>query len=112
MLAVTAAGQVEELVSDLFDPGRRVPVLVVTTRHGERAPLVDVDQLAADLAAAPELGVAAVHVLETGPLTWELAGRLPDGLGVFGGASRIWWPGLESTSPPYRHPLVFAYSTE
>lgn len=53
-----------------------------------------------------------VRLVATGPLTWELTGLLPDGLGVFGGAARIWWPGLDRADRPHRHPLIFAYSRE
>ena len=52
-----------------------------------------------------------MHVRPTGPLTWELTGLLPEGLGVFG-AARIWWPGFTRTDAQYRPPLTFVYSRE
>lgn len=98
--------EVEALVEELFDPARKDPIVVVTTRNGESDPLIDACALAA------ELQPLIIRVLPTGPLTWELTGLLPEGLGVFGGAARIWWPGFTRTDPQYRHPLIFAYSKD
>lgn len=96
--------EIEALVEELFDPARADPVVVVTTRNGETTPLIDASAL------AERLRPLAVRVVPTGPLTWELTGLLPEGLGVFGGAARIWWPGFTRADPQYRHPLIFAYS--
>jgi hypothetical protein len=51
-----------------------------------------------------------VHVLRTGELTWELTAVLPERFEVFGGAARIWWPGLTPSDDPRRHPLIFCWS--
>lgn len=105
-IRLTTVEQVEALVAELFDPDRDEPIVVVTTRNGELEPLIEADDLAEAIAPLP------VRLVATGPLTWELTGLLPDGLGVFGGAARIWWPGLDRADRPHRHPLIFAYSRE
>lgn len=103
---VSRSEEVEALVRELFDPARTDPVVVVTTRCAETEPLIDVEALARELHPVP------VRVLRTGPLTWELTGLLPEGLGVFGGAARIWWPGFTRSDLQYRHPLIFIYSPD
>ena len=98
--------EVEELVHHLFAPGRTEPLVAVTVSSRVTEPFLDVEKLAALVDPVP------VVLLATQELTWELTGRLPDDLGVFGGAARIWWPGFTARDLPYRHPLVFAYSPE
>ena len=34
---------------------------------------------------------------------------MPDKLECYGGAVRIWWPGLTPESDPYDHPLFLAF---
>jgi hypothetical protein len=41
---------------------------------------------------------ADVVILETTEATWALSQLLPKRLDVYGGAVRIWWPGLASRS--------------
>jgi len=55
---------------------------------------------------------ADVVALETGDATWELADALPDRLDVYGGALRVWWPGLTRESDPYDHKLYLLRSEE
>lgn len=103
----TEVGTVEDvaaLVTLIREPGRTHPVVVVTTRNRETVPLIDAAALAEAVRPLP------VHVLRTGELTWELTALLPDEMGVFGGAARVWWPGYADSDPPRRHPLFFAYS--
>ena len=54
--------------------------------------------------------LAEVVLLETGDATWELTDALPARLDVYGGAARIWWPGLREDSDPYDHRLYFIHS--
>ncbi len=99
-------GEVADFVRDvLLDPGRRQPVVAVTTPPGGGRPAVEPELLERSLE-----GLAEVVLIETGEATWELAGALPPRLDVYGGAVRIWWPGLEAGSDPRAHPLLFAAS--
>ena len=98
--------EVEDLVQQLFAPGRREPLIAVTVSSRATEPFLDVERLAVLVDPVP------VVLLATQELTWELTSLLPDDLGVYGGAARIWWPGLTEQDQPHRHPLVFAYSPE
>lgn len=97
---------VETFVSGvLFAADRQLPVVAVTTRaHSEHA-WISAAELDAALA-----GRAIVVQIETGDVTWRLSDLLPDRLDVFGGALRIWWPGLTADADPYDHPLFLIFN--
>jgi predicted RNA-binding protein with RPS1 domain len=86
---------------NLLSSSRTLPVVAITTPPGEQHPLIDPDQLAKELA-----GKATVVLLETGEATWALSAALPKRLDVYGGAARIWWPGLTRESDPFDHVLL------
>jgi len=92
---------------ELFDPGRNEAIVAVTTRSGEPEPLVSAARLAQELA-----GKARVVVIPTGVVTWRLTSELPARLGVYGGAVRVWMPGLSPGSDPFVHPLLMVFSQE
>jgi len=48
---------------------------------------------------------AEVVLLDTGDATWALTAALPRRLDVYGGAARIWWPGLTREADPLDHDL-------
>lgn len=99
-------GQVRAFVEEvLLRADRTIPVVGVTVRRGDTDPMVDADALAEDLGDA-----ARVVVLATGDPTWELTDALADELDVYGGATRIWWPGLTRESDPQEHPLLFCWN--
>ncbi|HED64407.1 MAG TPA: hypothetical protein ENJ09_02520 [Planctomycetes bacterium] len=98
-------GSVPGWVRDvLLSPERDKPVVAVTTPPKRRDPWMDPELLEASLE-----GAADVVLLQTGKATWALAEALPDRLDVYGGALRIWWPGLHRASDPYEHELIFVY---
>jgi len=97
---VIEEGAVPALVDELFDLTRAAPVIAVTTRY--REPLVDVAALVEAVG-----GRGRVVVLTEGAATDALVEALPDRLGVFGGACRIWWPGLTRDADPLAQPLVW-----
>lgn len=90
----------------LLDPARVLPVVVITTagaaQDGGRpvGRLVDPEPVARSLA-----GVAHVVVLDSGSVDRALTTILGTPLGVFGGAVRLYWPGLTLTSEPQDHTL-------
>lgn len=95
------AGEARRFAEEtLLSSTRALPVVALTSLPGELFPWIDADQLAGELA-----GRALVVVLETGHATWALGAALPRRLDVFGGAARIWWPGLERDSDPLEHVL-------
>jgi len=92
---------------ELFDPGRNEAIVAVTTRSGEPEPLIPPARLAQELA-----GKARVVVIPTGVVTWRLTSELPARLGVYGGAVRVWMPGLSPGSDPFVHPLMMVFTQE
>lgn len=102
-----ARGQGTWLAGRILDPERRVPVVAVTLPPRREESWMDMARLARLL-----VGKAELFLVETGAATWELAAALPSRLDVYGGAARIWWPGVTSGSDPYAHPLVFAWGPD
>jgi predicted RNA-binding protein with RPS1 domain len=90
---------------ELLAPARARPVVVISTIPHAARTWVEPEELAAALGDAAE-----VVVIETGDPTWELARHLPPRLAVYGGALRIWWPGLTVDADPYAHELLFVRS--
>lgn len=100
-------GQGTWLAGRILDPERRLPVVAVTLPPRRDDSWMDMPRLARLL-----VGKAELFLVETGAATWELAAALPSRLDVYGGAARIWWPGVTSGSDPYAHPLVFAWGPD
>jgi hypothetical protein len=100
-------GQGAWLAARILDPERRLPVVAVTLPPRREESWMDMPRLARLL-----VGKAELFLVETGAATWELAAALPSRLDVYGGAARIWWPGVTAASDPYQHPLVFAWGPE
>ena len=98
---VLDAAEVPDLVSLLTDERRRRPVLVLTSAPTTGAPLIDPTRTARRLA-----GLAHVVVLADRAASAALVGLLGSTeLSVFGGAARLYWPGLKITDHRSAHPL-------
>jgi len=91
----------------LYNPRRGVPVVALTTKLRSRQVMLDADELVARLGAR-----ARVVVIPSGLATKLLEKNLPKALGAYGGAARIWWPGLAPDSNPYKHPLFLLRNPE
>lgn len=96
--------QVARFVEDvLLARDRRVPVVAVTTTpRGEC--WLEPERLVRELD-----DLAMVVAFATGEATWALSDALPPRLDVYGGAARIWWPGLHRSSSTFEHPLFFLH---
>jgi hypothetical protein len=88
--------EAEAFATFLASPERRLPVIGFTPREDD---VVD----ASELIKATE-GLAHVVFLST-DATWALNRLLPRGYNVYGGAVRIWWPGLGPQSNRWDHRL-------
>jgi hypothetical protein len=90
------------LVELLLDPERVLPVIVVSSARAKRdiGPRVDADAIAHSL-----VGVAHVVVLDSTSASFALTDLVGPHLSVFGGAVRLYWPGLNRTDQPGHHPL-------
>lgn len=97
----------QTLAATLRTPARRRPIVVVSTAAGVERPYVDVERLAEDLD-----GVAEVHVIPTGEVSWAFSHAMPAMTQVYGGASRVYPLGLEWATKPSRSPLRFAFRTD
>jgi hypothetical protein len=101
VISVATVEQVEALAREILDPERRRPIVCLTSRERSAEPALDVLETLARVADR-----AAVYLLPTGPLSRRLAELLPSRLEVYGGAARIWWPGVNAHSDPHDHPLL------
>lgn len=102
-LADTAA-HVEALADHLLDPDRDRPVAVVTIPTNRVEAWISPQDIVE--ASGP---AAEVHVLATGPRTFQLTDRLTQLAGVYGGAGRVYDVGQRWLEDPYLSPLRFAY---
>ena len=88
-----SAEQLSELV---LAPERTLPIFAFTGRDDD---IIDGGEL---LRRAPGLAHVAFIKPEA---SWRLNSLLPEGLNVYGGAGRIWWPGITSSSSRWDHDL-------
>jgi hypothetical protein len=90
---------VDRLVSLLYQPGRRLPVVLVSTDETGGAQ-IDLKVLANRLS-----GTAHLRCISTEP-SFELTRQIGKRLSTFSGAIRVYMPGLEQeTEDPFQHPL-------
>jgi hypothetical protein len=97
---VQGYAQGERLATEIADPKRTVPFIVVTQEEGGLV-LPDLDErLAYDLA-----GIANIVALDA-DATWALTDHLGKSLSCYWGAVRLYWPKLKigDEEDPYRHP--------
>ncbi|MGX6446941.1 hypothetical protein ACVU7I_02560, partial [Patulibacter sp. S7RM1-6] len=91
----------ERLAAEILDPARRAPIVCLSTRPGEDRPAFDHHRVRQVVGRDAE-----IRAVRTGPASRYLSQLLPPQLGVFGGAARIWWPGVDDDADPRDHPLV------
>lgn len=105
---VLTAAMASELAGHLLSPDRTRPVVMITVPAGAAAPLTDADRV------ADEVGqLAEVYVMPTSrAVSWAFADALADfpGTECYGGACRVYPPGLEWTTQLHRSPLRFVFS--
>jgi hypothetical protein len=99
VILVWTDSDLEGMCREIGSRGRDYPVVGLTSRQGEDHPALS----AAGVREIVGPGVP-IYFIPTGPLTHTLQGMLPDGLHVFGGAARVWWP--YAPGDPLSHPLV------
>lgn len=98
---ISTQGEVDELCAAIRAE-RDHPIVVFTSAPGRDRPAID----PRPLLAVADQGVRIAFV-RNGPLTYRLAKRLPPALEVYGGAARIYRPGVSDRSDPDDHPLQF-----
>ncbi|NYF96900.1 hypothetical protein [Janibacter cremeus] len=98
------AAKVDALAHHLLDPTRDRPLAVVTIPSNRTKPWIDPQEIVTTVGSGAE-----VHLLETGPRTFQLTSHLNRMAGVYGGAGRVYDVGQEWLANPYLSPLRFAY---
>jgi len=93
--------EVDALAERILGPQRAEPLVCLTSRSSENYPALDPAEIRAIV--GPEV---QVFFLRTGRLSFALQDALPQGMSVFGGAARIWWPGVSDETPLFDHPLI------
>lgn len=97
--------EVERLASLLYDPARRLPVLLVSVDDYGGAQL-DLDRVANRLSGTVHLRSVAIEP------SFELTRQVGKRMSTFNGAIRLYMPGLDQESEnPFQHPLWLAPST-
>jgi hypothetical protein len=91
--------EADMLASLIYKPGRRLPIVAVSTdeRGGAQT---DLGQLSRRLSGAAHIFALRPHT------SWELSRLIGKRMSTFHGAARIYMPGLsEDDEDPYQHPL-------
>jgi hypothetical protein len=99
--------EVTAFVSHLHDPQRRRPAALISTSMRTRKPVVDVAEVDAAIH-----NLADVYIIETGKLTILLTDLVAEGAQCYGGASRVYPPGVEWEKNLTLSPLRFAFTAE
>lgn len=103
---VTEPEEIDELAAWIVDDQRDRPLIVLTAREGDEAPYFAASSVQRLVGTAGD--VVAIAQYPNGRLTRALARALPDGMMVFGGAARIYWPPADVGLDPDCHPLIRA----
>ncbi len=101
-MRVESHADVPKLAELIMDPGRDEPLIVLSSRAKERWPPLEVQDVRAIIGPS-----ALMYLLETGPLSLDLAERLPDRQAPYNGSFRVWLPGVSEQSDRREHPSVF-----
>ncbi len=88
----------------LLSPARSKVIVAVTTHQDSDRCWIEPAELERALG-----DLADVVLIPTGEPTWALAEALPPRLEAYGGAIRIWWPGLTRDANPLDHRLYFVH---
>lgn len=86
---------------------RTTPVIVITTAAGQAQPYLDVHEIAGAVS-----GLAELHVLPTGPVSWAFSEAMPPGTQVYGGASRVYPVDGAWRTDLSESPLRFAFGPD
>lgn len=85
---VIGTADAEDLSALVLAPDRRLPVVGITLRDDDP---VDAGRLLPKLAGLCHIAMIRPEA------SWELDRHLPRGFNVYGGATRVWWPGVRGS---------------
>lgn len=89
----------DAFINSVWNPERSVPLVAMSDEYGAVLHPGILEALAGDLA-----GLAIVARLDPAA-SWRITARKGKAWSCYGGAIRLYWPGLEATVSPYDHPL-------
>jgi hypothetical protein len=96
---ITSRDDIDQLIADLLDPARSVPILVCSVAEGALQPGINIQLL-----AKVTLGIARVVIIPANH-TWVLTRELGKPLSVYNGAARAYMPGFTHDANPFAHRL-------
>lgn len=96
---ITSRDDIDQLIADLLDPTRSVPILVCSVAEAELQPGINIQLL-----AKVTLGIARVVIIPANH-TWVLTRELGKPLSVYNGAARAYMPGFTHDANPFAHRL-------
>jgi hypothetical protein len=102
VISVESERQVRSLAEEILGGERDYPVVCLTARPGERVPALSAERVRGIVGPGIPVYFIVAH-----RLTRRLGELLPERLGVWGGASRVWWPGMSRDSDPEEHLLIY-----
>ncbi len=88
------------MCAEILDGERTSPIVGVTCRPGSRDPALAVHVVCEVVWAS-----VPIYVIEPQQAR-EMSRLLPDGLGAYNGAVRVWMPGVRERLDPSWHPLI------
>jgi hypothetical protein len=98
---VRSERQIRTMVEEILDPQRDYPIVCLTARADERRPAQD----AAEIRRIVGPGIPVYFAVGSSTIQ-RVRLSLPKGLGVWGGATRVWLPGVNEASDPREHLLI------
>ena len=99
-IRVDSGAQLRAMCAEILREDREHPLVGLTCRAGARDPALPVDRVLE--LVGPGI---PVYVIEP-PQAKASKALLPDRHSVYGGAARVWWPGVSEDSDPF-HPVIF-----
>jgi hypothetical protein len=99
-IRVDSGAQLRAMCEEILREDREHPLVGLTCRAGARDPALPVDRVLE--LVGPGI---PVYVIEP-PQAKASKSLLPDRHSVYGGAARVWWPGVSEDSDPF-HPVIF-----
>lgn len=106
VVQVSSQRQAIALYEEIIRPDRRHPIVGLTCREGKHDPALPVDRVRERI--WPTVPIYVIEPRESRTLNDLLAeGLATSDFGVYNGAVRVWWPGVDADAQPAWHPLIY-----
>lgn len=101
VVQVASEPQAVALYAEIVRHDRKYPIVGLTCRAGTRDPAMPVELVRERI--WPSVPIYVIEPRESRSVN----NLLPKDLGVYNGAARVWWPGVDTDSEPSWHPLIY-----